>query len=89
MNGAVKGIEGVRVYVYDILVFGKGKTMTDAEKDHDMKVNLLMERLSKLNIKLNPDKMNYKCTQVKFLGLKITDRGISTDEEKTKAIHSL
>jgi len=47
----------------DILVFGEGTTYQEAEKDHDRR---LVAR-SKMNIKLNQSKLQFKLKQVKFI----------------------
>ena len=39
MIDALSDLEGVKVFVDDILVYGKGDSMEDAIKDHDFKVH--------------------------------------------------
>jgi len=48
-----------------------------------------MERLQREGITLNPDKINYKETEVKYLGHVLTTNGSKTDEDKIEAIISL
>ena len=57
MIDSLSGLDGVRVFVDDILVFGQGETFEEAVQDHDRKINELFKRLEKLNIKLNPEKI--------------------------------
>jgi len=45
-----------------------------------------MARLEKEGIKLNPMKIKYKQSEVKYLGHILTTEGIKTDPEKVKAI---
>ena len=52
-NQALEGVQGVRSVADDILVFGKGKTQAEAERDHDRKVRALMERCRERDLKLN------------------------------------
>ena len=53
-------MDGVKVFVDDILVYGKGNNLEEAIQDHDLKIIKLFERLDKLNIKLNSDKVQFK-----------------------------
>ena len=73
MIEALAGIDGVRVFIDDILVFGQGDTLAEAIQDHDMKIRKLFERLTKLNIKLNPEKIQYKKKNIKYMGHVISD----------------
>ena len=41
----------------DILVFGSGDSMEEAEKDHDINLWNLMLRCRDVNLKLNPRKL--------------------------------
>ena len=45
MHEALDDLDGVHVYVDDILVSGKGKTKEEALEDHDKKIHLLFQRL--------------------------------------------
>ena len=57
MHEALEGLDGVKVFVDDILVYGQGKDNEEASRDHDRKVEQLFKRLRQLNIKLNPEKV--------------------------------
>ena len=45
MHEALDDLDGVHVYVDDILVCGKGDTVDEATIDHDKKIRLLFDRL--------------------------------------------
>ena len=45
MNDALCDLEGVKIFVDNILIYGQGDTMEDTIKDHDRKVHSLFERL--------------------------------------------
>ena len=45
MHEALDDIEGVKVYVDDLLVFGRGDTMEEAVRDHDKNIKMLFDRL--------------------------------------------
>lgn len=57
-----------------------------AEEDHDRRLIALMERCTRENIKLNPDKLQFKLREVKFMGNIITPTGIKADPGKVTAI---
>ena len=45
MNDALCDLEGVKIFVGDILIYAQRDTMEDAIKDHDRKVCSLFKRL--------------------------------------------
>ena len=61
-------------------------TLKEAEGDHDRRLIALMERCVKKDIKLNPDKLQFKLHEVKFMGHIISDKGMKSDPEKVSAI---
>ena len=65
---ALEGLEGIICIVDDIFVFGEGDNQQLAEEDHNQRLVALMERCNHKNIKLNPDKFQFKLTEVKFMG---------------------
>ena len=62
------GMEGVFNIADDIIVVGRGESLTDAHDDHDQTVLELLERLSQHNLKLNPDKIKFKTCTAPFMG---------------------
>ena len=83
---ALEGLEGIICIADDILVFREGTDSTTAEKDHDRRFVALMERCLQKNIKLNPPKLQFKLTEVKFMGNIITTNGMTADPDKVTAI---
>ena len=86
---ALEGLEGIVCVADDILVYGEGDTYKDAELDHDRRMIALMERCSQKNIKLNPNKLQFKLKEVKFMGNLITDKGMKPDPDKISAITNM
>ena len=86
---ALDGLDGVLCVADDIMVWGSGDTQTDAIADHDVKLKNLLERCSKLNIKLNHSKCEIRKTEIAFLGHLVTNRGLLPDPEKIKAVLDL
>ena len=52
----LEGLKGAVNKEDDILVFGSGETVENAEKDHNMNLWNLMLRYKEVNLKLNPKK---------------------------------
>ena len=83
---ALEGLEGIICIADDILIFGEGNTLAEAEIDHDRRLIALMERCEQKNIKLNPAKLRFKLQEVKFMGHIISNNGMKPDPDKIDAI---
>ena len=68
------------VYLDDILIIGK------TFEDHLENVARVLDRLQEAGLKLKPSKCNFLLKQVQYLGHTISDRGISPDARKVKAV---
>lgn len=66
----------------DILVFGASKG------EHDRRLQQVLQRLDEAGVKLNK-KCSFAASEVKFLGVLVSARGISPDPEKIKALQKL
>lgn len=82
MSCILEGEEGVANVIGDILVFGR----TQAEHDH--RLQQVLRRLKAAGDKLNRSKCVFSTREVRFLGV-VSDKGISPDPEKTKALANL
>ena len=71
---------GVECIVDDILVWGE----TNAE--HDSHVQQMLQRCREMNFKLKKSKVEYRVSEVKYVGHLITNNGIKVDPEKACAI---
>lgn len=76
-------IEGVTVYIDDILIAGK------TVEDLDRIINQVIQRAKKVNAKFNPHKFQYKVPCVTYLGFKFTGEGRQIDEDRIRAIKEL
>lgn len=79
----LEGIEGVLIYMDDVLVFGK------TVEEHNRNLKEVLERIKNSGLKLNKDKCDFNKTQINFLGHIISNRGIKICPEKTAAISAL
>jgi len=86
LNTALEGLDGTFCIADDILVYGEGDTYEEAEKNHDQRFIAFMDRCHQKTIKLNPDKLQFKLREIKFMGNIVTDTGIRADPEKVMAI---
>ncbi|GBN62739.1 Uncharacterized protein K02A2.6, partial [Araneus ventricosus] len=73
-------IEGVEIYFDDIIVAGND------EASHDAIMSKVLERAKSVNIKFNLDKLQYRVTEVKYVGQIISKSGIKPDPDHIKAI---
>lgn len=74
------GLEGIIVYLDDVLVFGR------TSKEHDENLRKLLERLKELNFRVNEKKSQYRVHSVEFLGHTLTVEGLKPTNEKLKKI---
>ena len=68
------------IYLDDIICFS-----TDFES-HLLRLDEILTRLEKANLKVSPKKCSLFKHQVHFLGHVVSDQGVSTDPEKIKAV---
>lgn len=73
-------ISGVLVYFDDIGIYAGD------EKEHDAIVDLVIERARENNIKFNPEKIQYRQREVKFMGNILSNGKIKTDLKYGEAI---
>lgn len=64
----------------DIVVAGRNET------EHDENLERVLERARERNIKFNREKIQYRVSQVKYMGELVSDKGFSADPEKIRAI---
>lgn len=84
----LQGLPGVEVMADDILVYGRGNKVADAMIDHNNNLRMLMERLRKVNLKLNKEKVKLCMKETKYYGHILTEEGVKPDEDKVKVIVS-
>ena len=85
----LEGLEGVKAIADDILVRGDGDTYEEAIADHDKRLIALLERCQQKNIKLNKEKFQLKKTELPYMGVVLTDKGVKPDPKKQDSIQSM
>lgn len=83
MAETLNGLEGVAIYMDDILVYG------DTPEQHDQRLDQVLERIKSAGLKLNKDKCVFRQNQIRFLGQVIDKSGVKPDPDKVKAIREL
>ena len=84
MNNVLRPLIGVSCLAFldDIIIFSK------TEEDHLRHVEEVLDALSAANLKVKLSKCSFGQPQTKFLGLIVSDKGISADPAKVAAISS-
>ena len=82
----LEGLVAVVNKADDILVFGCGDTIEEAEKDHDINLWNIMLRCRAANLKLNPKKFQFKAKQVTWMDHLISSSGIIPHPDGVRAI---
>ena len=67
LDQAIEGLTGVWTVADDILAIGNGATSEDAERDHDAKMEALLERCRARHIKLNLENIEVKRTSMPYM----------------------
>lgn len=83
MLETLEGLEGVEVFMDDILVYGA--TM----EEHDTRLDKVLCRIESAGLKLNKEKCSLRQSQLRFLGHLIDHSGVRPDPEKVGAISQL
>jgi len=89
LHEVLYNLEGVACIADDILVYGCGKTVNEANADHDTKLTGLLNRCRERGIRLNKDKFKYKRDTVSYMGHELTSNGLKIDANKVKAIRDM
>lgn len=76
-------LPGTTAYIDDLLVSGK------TQQEHDTNLKKVLERARKINIKFNPDKLQYKVNSVKYVGQIFSSEGMKPDPNRVKSIINL
>ena len=83
MKETLQGLEGVEVFMDDILIYGA------TTKEHDHRLEMVMQRIKAAGMKLNREKCSIRQNQLRFLGHLFDRTGIRPDPDKVEAIRQL
>ena len=85
----LEGLERVKAIADDILIWGDGETIEEATANHDERQLTLLERCKQKNIKLNKKKFQLRKTELSYMDVVLTDKGVKTDSKKQDCIQSM
>ena len=85
----LEGLEGVKAIADDILIWGDRENIEEATASHDKRLLALLERCHKKNIKLNKEKFRLRKTELFYMGVVLTDKGVKPDPKKQECIQSM
>jgi len=83
MVDKLQGLDGIEIYIDDILVHAETKA------EHDIRLKNLLVRCKEINLKLNKEKSQICQSSVKFLGHVVTDSGLAPTRDRAHAIASM
>lgn len=76
-------IEGIEIYIDDILIYGKTK------EEHDARLEQVLKIAQEKNIKFNSSKCLFGLKEIKYLGHTFNEEGIFIDDTKVEAINEM
>ena len=85
----LEGLVGVYKIADDILITGRGETLDEANRDHDKNLHQLLQRCRERHIKLNFDKLEFKSSEVTYMGHVLSSDGLKADPNKVAAIKDM
>lgn len=82
MNSILLGLNNICCFIFvdDLILYG------NSEADHNAKLEKVLERLQKHNVKINPSKTAILKREANFLGVTVSAAGIYPQKEKVEAI---
>ena len=86
---ALDGLNGLLDVHDDIVIYGTGDTDEEANADHDKNLEKFLQRCRQKGIKLNKQKLKFKCTEFPYLGHLVTKEGLKPDPHKIKAVQEM
>ena len=86
LTQALEDLPGLYIIADDVLITGQGETQDMAQRDHDEKLRLFLNRCKQKNIKLNSDKFKLRQKEATYIGHLLTADGLKIDPEKVRAI---
>lgn len=80
METVLAGLEGVIVYLDDVVVFGSTR------EEHDRRVETLFDRMREYGILLNDRKCIFGAEEIEFLGHVLNEQGVRPTESRIAAV---
>ena len=55
-------------------------------KDHRKYLSLVLDKIKKANLTIGLNKCEFGCSEIKYLGFKVNEKGLQIDDEKIQPI---
>ena len=89
IDESLEGLEGTKAIADDILIWGDGNTIEEGTSNHDARLSALLERCQQKHIKLNVDKFQLRKTELSYMGVTLTNKGVKPDPRKQDSIQAM
>lgn len=76
-------VEGVDVYVDDIIIWGKNA------EEHNKRLETVLKIAAENDLKFNMDKCKFGLTEITYMGYRVSSKGILPDLNKCEAIRNI
>lgn len=83
MSEMIEDIEGAEVIMDDILVWG------NTLEEHDQRLKKVLDKARKYNLKLSPNKCEFRKAEVTYVGHVLSEQGLKPDYEKLRAVEQM
>ncbi|XP_055623628.1 uncharacterized protein K02A2.6-like [Toxorhynchites rutilus septentrionalis] len=81
MDTIVAGLDGVMVYLDDVIVFGR------TQEEHDGRLRKLLQRFEEYGVVLNKDKCQFNVEKLELLGHELSSEGVKPTECRVQAVN--
>ena len=89
MHEALRGLHGVACIADDVLIYGSGDSVEEAQINHDNNLIALLKRCREMGIRLNKDKLQLNKEVTRYMGHELTKQGLQPDSRKLIAISEM
>ena len=89
MHEALQVLHGIACIADDVLIFGSGDTVEEAQIDHDKNFVALLKRCREMGIRLNKEKLQLNKEVTRFMGHELSKHGLQPDRRKVAAISEM
>ena len=83
MSEMFDDIEGAVSIIDDVLIWDKDL------QEHNERLKKVSDRVRENNLKLSPEKCEYRRNQISYVGHLLTSEGVKPDQEKVRAVEAM
>ena len=89
IDESLEELDGTKAIADDILIWGDGNTIEEATSNHDARLSALLDRCQQKHIKLNADKFQLRKTELSYMGVTLTNKGVKPDPRKQDSMQAM